>query len=93
MSRWATAIHLATCDSRQVAAYTDLGEAFVLLAADKTESPAAMDQDWRAAREMYQTSLSLMEQLRASGILGADELPELETIAQKVADCDKVLGK
>jgi serine/threonine protein kinase len=77
----------------RVVAYTDLGEAFALLAADKTQSPAAMDQDWRAAREMYQTGLSLMQQLRTSGILGADELPELETIAHKIADCDKALGK
>jgi hypothetical protein len=77
----------------RVAAYTDLGEAFALLAADKSESPAATAQDWHAAREMYQGSLSLMQDLRARGILGADELPEIETVARKIADCDKVLGK
>jgi tetratricopeptide (TPR) repeat protein len=74
-------------------AFTDLGEAFALLAADKTESPALTARDWTAAREMYLGSLSLMQQLRAGGILGADELPELETIAHKIADCDRVLGK
>jgi eukaryotic-like serine/threonine-protein kinase len=68
-------------------AYGDLGEAYAALAANNESKPA----DWRAAREMYQRNLELLQDLQTRGILDADEIPEIEKVRQKIADCDGAL--
>jgi hypothetical protein len=42
---------------------------------------------------MYRRALSILQDLRGRGILDADELNEMEPIAGKTAECDRVLGK
>jgi hypothetical protein len=42
---------------------------------------------------MYQRSLDIMQGLRNRGILDAEEIPELENVARKIADCDMRLTK
>jgi eukaryotic-like serine/threonine-protein kinase len=72
--------------------YGDLAEVYVLLAADKSAPPKLVIDEWRSAREMYQRSLQFMEDLRHRGILGADEIPEIEEVRQKIAECDAALA-
>jgi eukaryotic-like serine/threonine-protein kinase len=72
--------------------YGDLAEVYVLLAADKSAPPKLVIDEWRSAREMYQRSLQFMEDLRRRGILGADEIPEIEQVRQKIAECDAALA-
>jgi tetratricopeptide (TPR) repeat protein len=74
-------------------AYGDVAEAYAVLAADKRAPQHLTAEHWRAARDMYQRSLDIMQDLRDRGILGADEIPDLERVAGKIAECDKALGK
>ena len=74
----------------RVSALSDLGDAYGLLAAAESDrNPAA--GDWSASRHAYQEGLEMMRELRDRGILGADEIPELEEIAGKIANCDQHL--
>lgn len=76
------------CRSRVIAS-VDLGDAFATLA-DLPESSEMADQDRRAARDLYQQGLNLMQDLRARGILDDDEAKEMETTARKIAACDNL---
>lgn len=70
-----------------------LGDAFALLAADKTAPPATVTQDWRVAREMYQGSVDVAQKMRAANLLDQGELDELAETIRKIANCDKALGR
>ena len=74
-------------------AYGDLAEAHASLAGSNSARPASAAADWRAAREMYQRSLNLLEDLKKQGILDAEELPELDKTRQKIAECEAGLVK
>jgi hypothetical protein len=72
----------------RVLIYGDLGAAYAVLAANK-QVPLNLRQDHRqAARDMYQRSLDIMQDLHRCGILDAEEIPEIENVAQKVVECD-----
>jgi serine/threonine protein kinase/tetratricopeptide (TPR) repeat protein len=74
-------------------AYGDLAEAYTAVA---TSNPAPHDsaaKDWRTARDTYQRSLELLENLKKQGILDAEELPELDNVRKKIADCEAALAK
>jgi serine/threonine protein kinase len=77
----------------RVLAYGDLGETYAMLAADPRTSSLLMNEHWRGARNMYQHSLNLMQDLRDRGILDAEEIPEIEKTSRKIADCDAALEK
>jgi hypothetical protein len=68
--------------------YGDLGEAYAALAA--TEARPA---DWHAARDTYQRDLELLQDLQRRGILGEDEIPEIENTKHKIAQCDAALAE
>jgi hypothetical protein len=48
-------------------------------------------EHWRTARDMYQRSLNMMQDLRNRGILDAEEIPEIENTARKIAECEAAL--
>ena len=74
-------------------AYGEIGDAYSLLARDTRTPQKFMKQLWRAARDMYERSLEIVLGLRDRGVLNAEELTEIDTIAQKIAECDLFLAK
>lgn len=46
----------------------------------------------RAARDMYRHSLDIMRNLSERGVLDAEETPEVEAIARKVAECEAAMS-
>ena len=75
----------------RIPAFVDLGDACVLLAADKTAPPATIAQSWLLAREMYQSALGIAQKMKASGLLFEDELAEMDNVARKIDECNKAL--
>jgi len=71
-------------------AFGDLGEAYATLATNNGSRDSAK-QEWRAARDMYQRSLNVLQELQKSGILDADEIPEVDNTGRKLADCEAAL--
>jgi len=71
-------------------AFGDLGEAYATLATNNGSRDSAK-QEWRAARDMYQRSLNVLQELQKSGILDADEIPEVDNTRRKLADCEAAL--
>jgi hypothetical protein len=76
----------------RVLAYGGLGDAYAMLATDPRAS-GLTNEHWRGARDMYQHSLNLMQDLRDRGILDAEEIPEIEKTSRKIAECDTALEK
>jgi tetratricopeptide (TPR) repeat protein len=74
-------------------AYGEIGDAYSLLARDTRTAQKSMKQLWRAARDMYEHSLEILRDLRDRGVLNAEELTEIDTISQKIAECDVFLAK
>jgi eukaryotic-like serine/threonine-protein kinase len=75
----------------RVIAYGDLGDAYSTLAANKKLSAKVAGEDWRTARDMYQRSRDLMQDLRKRGILDDDEATEIEKVGRKIAECEAAL--
>ncbi len=71
-------------------AFGDLGEAYATLATNNGSRDSAK-REWRAARDMYQRSLNVLQELQKSGILDADEIPEVDNTGRKLADCEAAL--
>ena len=71
--------------------YGLLGKAQAKLAS----SSAARERKhgWRAAREMFQRSLDIWQDLRARGTLAADDIPRLDEAIRQVAMCDTALAQ
>jgi tetratricopeptide (TPR) repeat protein len=74
-------------------AYGEIGDAYSQLARDTRTPQKFMKQLWRAARDMYERSLEILLDLRDRHVLNADELTEIDTISQKIAECDMFLAK
>jgi hypothetical protein len=74
-------------------AYGDVAEAYAALAADERAPQHLTVEHWRGARDMYQRSLNIIQDLRDRGILDVEEIPEIENVGRKVAECDTFLGR
>ncbi len=74
-------------------AYGEIGDAYSLLARDARTPQKFMKQLWRAARDMYERSLDILLDLRDRNVLNAEVLTEIDTISQKIAECDLFLAK
>lgn len=72
-------------------AYDWLGRTQVELA--DSAGAAQSKERWRAAREMFQRSLNIWQDLRARGTLAADDVPKLDEAVREVAQCDAFLAK
>ena len=89
----ATVDDVTNADQRRarVLIYGDLGDAYSLLAASKQLPANVRSGHLRAAREMYQRSRDLMQDLRNRGILDDEEVFEIEKMSGKIAECDAAL--
>jgi tetratricopeptide (TPR) repeat protein len=74
-------------------AYGEIGDAYSLLAHDTRTPQKLMKPLWLAARDMYEHSLQILLNLRDRDALNADELTEIDTVFQKIAECDLFLAK
>jgi eukaryotic-like serine/threonine-protein kinase len=86
----ATVDDVTNADQRRarVLTYGDLGDAYSLLAASNQLPANVRSGHLRAAREMYQRSRDLMQDLRNRGILDDEEVSEIEKVTGKIAECD-----
>jgi eukaryotic-like serine/threonine-protein kinase len=74
-------------------AYSHLGAAHVALA-DSTKSRAGEQQeDWRVARDFYQRSLAIWQEMQKRGILTAEIATKPEETARELAKCDAALAR
>src|SRR5262249_36799230 len=89
------AIDAANVEPRRVraSAFSEIGDAYSLLARDTHTPPQSVKKLWTAARDMYERSLAILVDLRERGVLNADEFAEIDTITQKIAECDLFLAK
>ena len=65
--------------------YTDLGEAYSMLAMKKSTD----SQERQMACEMYRRSLDILQDLQAKGISSTDALGKIETLSSQIAACKK----
>ena len=88
-------VDAANVEQHQVRAlaYGEIADVYSLLARDTRTPQKLLKQLWRAARYMYERSLEILWDLRDRGVLNAEELTEIDTISQKIAECDVFLAK
>ena len=77
----------------RASSYSAFGDAYSLLARDTRTPQKFMRRLWAAAREMYERSLAILIDLQEREVLSADELPEIDAISHKIAECDLFLAK
>jgi eukaryotic-like serine/threonine-protein kinase len=75
----------------QAQAYGWVGQTLADLARPTAKSKAT--QHWRTAREMFQRSLDIWQDLRARGTLAADDVPKVDEAVRQVAECDAALAE
>jgi tetratricopeptide (TPR) repeat protein len=74
-------------------AYRSLGDAYAVLATSKDAPASERTQHWNAAREMFQQSLSILEDMRSRGILAPSSARWPEEVTREIAKCDTALSK
>jgi eukaryotic-like serine/threonine-protein kinase len=79
--------------SLKAQAYRYLGDTYAMLATATRDSATEITQHWAAAREMFQCSLTIYEDMRSRGILSAPNSRHLEKVAGEISRCDAALGK
>jgi serine/threonine protein kinase/tetratricopeptide (TPR) repeat protein len=91
---------LATADpasiktKRDLAAYSKwMGDAGVFLAEDKSAPVSTRIERWQHARAAYQRSLTVMLDLRARGLVRADDVGGIEATQAAIVKCDAALAK
>jgi len=73
-------------------AYLHLGAAQAALADSKKASASQEQEHWRAARDLFQRSLAIWQDMQQRGILTADNVPKLDKTVREIAKCDAALG-
>jgi tetratricopeptide (TPR) repeat protein len=71
--------------------YGWLGKAQAKLASSSAERERK--HRWRTAREMFQRSLDIWQDLRARGTLAADDMARLDEAMREIAMCDAALAR
>jgi serine/threonine protein kinase len=79
--------------SLKAQAYKYLGEAYAALAAATEGSTTQVTQLWTAARDMFQQSLGICEDIHSRGILAPPDAPQIDEVAREIARCDAALRK
>ncbi|MGH8100787.1 MAG: protein kinase domain-containing protein [Chthoniobacterales bacterium] len=77
--------------SLKAQAYRYLGEAYAALAAATEGSTAQVTQLWTAARDMFQQSFGICEDMHNRGILAPPDTPQIDEVAGEIAKCDAAL--
>jgi tetratricopeptide (TPR) repeat protein len=79
--------------SLKAQAYRYLGDTYATLATATRESATEITQQWAAAREMFQRSLTIYEDMRSRGILSVPNARHLDKVAGEISRCDAALRK
>jgi tetratricopeptide (TPR) repeat protein len=79
--------------SLRAEAYEYLGHAYVTLAELPQTSATEKRRHWSAARDLFQESLNVLDDLRSRGALDPAAEPWAKGIAGQIAKCDTALGK
>lgn len=79
--------------SLRAEAYEYLGYAYNAMATIVKESPGEARQHTSSAREMFQQSFNILEDLRARGLLSAADTQWAKSIAGEITKCDEALAK
>jgi tetratricopeptide (TPR) repeat protein len=79
--------------SLKAQAYQYLGEAYVALATFGNVPSADISQHWTTARDMFQRSSGIYQDMRTRGILSVPDAHQLDEVAGEVAKCDAALRK
>jgi len=74
-------------------AYADLAEAHDVIATNSSTPRNLSVKHRRSAGDMYRRELELLEDLQRRGILDEEEIPEINKVRQKIADCEAALAK
>jgi serine/threonine protein kinase/tetratricopeptide (TPR) repeat protein len=72
-------------------AYSELAEVYEKLAANKEASAVQQQDNWRVAKDWYDKSLKIWQEMKSNRILGGADAAKPEELARKVANCDAVL--
>jgi tetratricopeptide (TPR) repeat protein len=78
---------------KRAEAYEYLGYAYLALAASPKASASETRQRMSAARDMFQQSLNVLEDLRSRGTMEANSEDWARDIASEMAKCDTALGR
>jgi non-specific serine/threonine protein kinase/serine/threonine-protein kinase len=73
--------------------YANLGDAEVMLASRPRSPSASRIIHWRQARSWYMKASEIYVDLRAKGMVRADDAGEPDRIAREIAKCDVALNK
>jgi hypothetical protein len=73
-------------------AYKYLGEAYAALAVTES-SKTQVTQLWTAARDMFQQSLGICQDMHSRGISAPPDTPQIDEVAGEIAKCDAALQK
>jgi eukaryotic-like serine/threonine-protein kinase len=79
--------------SLKAQAYGELGELYAALGTSKEASAAEARQHWTAARDMFQRSLDIYEDMRRRGIFPASKASRRDEIVRQVTKCGAALQK
>jgi len=79
--------------SLKAQAYQYLGEAYVALVSVTSVPPADLSKHWTAARDMFQRSSDIYQDMRSRGILSIPDAHQFDEVAGEIAKCDTTLGK
>jgi serine/threonine protein kinase/tetratricopeptide (TPR) repeat protein len=80
--------------SSRAAAYIYLADAYAALASSRVRPSGEAGEHWRAARDMYQRSLDIWQDMRDRGVLNRKDALRFEAVAHReMARCDAVLRK
>ena len=73
-------------------AYFHLAAAHAVLAASTELTASQQQEHWRAARDFFQHSLAIWQDMKLRGVLTADNAPKLDETVGEIAKCDAALA-
>ncbi len=68
--------------------YSDVGEAYAALALRQKSIAEGRRKYWNSAREMYERSLQIWQDMQSRGILSNIDINKPEIIVRKIAECN-----
>ena len=74
-------------------AFSDLGEALKLIASYETVSINQQRERWIDARNSYQHSLDIWQDMRREGKLSSAETSKFDKVTREILACNKALAK
>jgi non-specific serine/threonine protein kinase/serine/threonine-protein kinase len=73
--------------------YREVGDGHAKLVARMETSTARQEEQWRAAKDAYQKSLDIYQDMKSKGTLKGTDADKPDEIAKEIAKCDEALKK